>query len=321
MRLAVLLFLWAGILVAPAQSSAGGLEKVSLFGKEYVRATQWARDNNIRLQWVVNERQLRATNAAARIYFEMDSRKVLFNGVNFILSLPVLFQKGTVYISAVDLHATLQPLLYPAKEPEGSGIKTICLDAGHGGKDPGKLDGKMEEKKFTLLLAAQVEQLLTRAGFKVVQTRRWDSTLDLAERSRIANRNNADLFVSLHYNAAPTRSVEGSEVYCLTPEGTSSSNGGKSASAYPGHAQNAWSVQLAYQMQKSLVKNLRVVDRGVKRSQFLVLLDQKCPAILIEAGFMTSPGESKRIYDPAYRKRMALAIVDGILAYKNAVER
>ena len=321
MRFVLLLIFLAGNFVAQAESSLIGLEKITLFGKEYIRATEWAKANKIHLQWVVNERQLRATNSAVRLLFEMDSRRVQFNGVNLTLSFPVIFQKKTVFISSVDLKATLEPLLFPAKEPEGSRIKIICLDSGHGGKDPGKLDGKMEEKKFTLLLTEQVEKLLTHAGFKVVQTRTRDYTLELTDRSRIATRNNADLFVSLHYNAAPTKSVEGTEVYCLTPEGASSSNGGKSAAAYPGHKQNAKSVLLAYEMQKSLVKNLKVEDRGVKRSQFLVLLDQKCPAILIEAGFMTNPSESKRIYDPAYRKRMALAIVDGILAYKKEVER
>ncbi len=321
MRFVFLLIFLAGSFLAQAGNSLSGLEKVLLFGKEYVRATEWAKANKIRLQWIVNERQLRATNAEARFLFEMDSRRVQFNGVNLILSFPVIFQKGTVFISAVDLKATLEPLLFPAREPDGSTVKVICLDPGHGGKDPGKLDGKNEEKKFTLLLAEQVEQLLTRAGFKVVQTRSRDHALELSDRSRIATKNNADLFVSLHYNAAPTRSVEGAEVYCLTPEGASSSNGGKSATAYPGHTQNAKSVLLAYQMQRSLVKSLKVEDRGVKRSQFVVLLDQKCPAILIEAGFMTSPTDSKRIYDPAYRKRMALAIIDGILAYKKEVER
>jgi len=157
-----------------------------------------------------------------------------------------------------------------------------------------------------------------------VQTRQSDRTLELLDRHTIAYESNADLFVSLHYNAAANRKVEGAEVYCLTPEGASSSNGeiGDSpAPRFPAHNFNGKNVLLAYQMQKALVKNLKVEDRGVKRSQFVVLFDPKCPAILIEAGFMTHPIESKRIYDSGYRKRMALAIVDGILAYKKIVER
>jgi N-acetylmuramoyl-L-alanine amidase len=325
MRIVILLFCFAANLFVQAQSPTAPLEKFSLFGRDYVRITDWARANKFRLQWVQTEKQLRATNTTARLLFDMDSRRAQINGINFVLSLPVILQKKTVYISAVDLQMTLQPILFPEKNPTNTTIKTICLDPGHGGRDPGNLDGRMQEKKYTLLLAAEVERLLKQAGFKVVTTRKRDSQYpELEDRPKIANQNDADLFVSLHYNAAANRSVEGTEVYCLTPAGTSSSNGGTETSTaprYPAHTENAKNVLLAYYVQKALVKNLNVEDRGVKRSQFVVLFNPKCPAILIEAGFMTNPGESKRIYDSAYRKRMALAIVDGILTYKKIVER
>jgi N-acetylmuramoyl-L-alanine amidase len=77
---------------------------------------------------------------------------------------------------------------------------------------------------------------------------------------------------------------------------------------------------LAYEMQKSYTKNLTVEDRGVKRARFQVLREATMPAILIEGGFMSHPAEGKKIYDPAYRKQMARAIVEGILAYKKAVK-
>jgi N-acetylmuramoyl-L-alanine amidase len=146
----------------------------------------------------------------------------------------------------------------------------------------------------------------------------------LPDRPGIANGSSADLFVSLHYNAAANRNAQGSEIYCLTPVGASSSNGGvghSTAPTYSGSAQNDRNVLLAYLVQRSLVKNLYVEDRGVKRAQFAVLASAKMPAILIEAGFMTNSSEAKRIYDPVYRKKMALAIAHGILAYKRAVER
>jgi N-acetylmuramoyl-L-alanine amidase len=324
MRIISLLIFLAGNFFVHAQSPVASLQKTSLYGNDYVRITQWARSNKIHLQWIVTEKQLRATNSWSRLLFDMDSRHAQINGINFMLSLPVIFQNDTVYISATDLQSTLHPILFPEKNGTNEMIKTICLDPGHGGKDPGNIEGSMQEKKYVLLLAAEVERLLKQSGFKVISTRTRDQYPALEDRPKFANQYSADLFVSLHYNAAANRNVHGTEVYCLTPLGASSSNSGignSLAPRYPSHAQNGKNVLLAYQVQKSLVKNLKVEDRGVKRSQFVVLFNPKCPAILIEAGFMTNPSESKRISDSEYRKKMALAIVDGILAYKKIVER
>ncbi len=314
-----LLFLAAGL--AQAESSPTRLTQYRLYGKEYVLMTDWARSAKMDLKWIVKEKLLRATNASTRLSFEMDSYAAQLNGINLKLCLPVVLKKGVVYISQVDLESTLHPLLFPKKMDEGDTIKTICLDAGHGGSDPGKIDGTRQEKKYTLLLAEEVERLLKKEGFKVIQTRERDERLETWDRPKFANQNKADLFISLHFNAAANRNVQGAEVYCLTPEGTISSNGGKSAALYPGHHHNAENTLLAYQMQKSLVKKLNVEDRSVKRAQYVVLLTTKMPAILIEGGFMSNPAESKRIYGPAYRQRMAQAIVQGILSYKKIVQR
>jgi N-acetylmuramoyl-L-alanine amidase len=216
-------------------------------------------------------------------------------------------------------------VLFPAKNIDSKTIKTICLDAGHGGKDPGRMNGKMQEKNFTLLLSKEVERLLEKEGFKVVQTRARDEYVELTDRTRIANTHKADLFVSLHYNAFVNRNVEGVEVFCVTPVGTASSDSDDwkrpSSPVYAGNAHDEENILLAYQMQKSLVKNLDIEDRGVKRAQFVVLLDGKMPSILIEGGFLTNPKEARRIYDSAYRKKMAQAIVDGILSYQKIVEK
>ena len=322
MRIAVLLFFLAGALGAAASDSMEALQRSTLYGREYVRMTEWAKANKLNLRWTgaVKEKELRATNATTRLLFVMDSNKAQINGINFTLCLPVIFQKGNVYISAVDLEISLHPLLFPERMAPNSVIRTICLDPGHGGEDPGKMDGRMEEKKFTLLLSEEVEHLLKKAGFNVVRTRTRDQAVKLADRPGIANQHEADLFISLHYNAAPKRTVEGVEVYCLAPAGTVSSDGGKSAPSYPGHAYDGRNTLLAYEVQKSLVRKLGMNDRGVKRSQFMVLLTARMPAILIEGGFMTNPDEAQRIYDSEYRKKTARAIVDGILAYQKRVE-
>ena len=96
---------------------------------------------------------------------------------------------------------------------------------------------------------------------------------------------------------------------------------GGDVSAWAGNRLDAKNILLAYQVQKAMVRSLPVEDRGVKRARFAVLRNARVPAILIEAGFMSHPQESKRIFDPQYRRRLARAIADGILAYKRAIER
>ncbi len=321
MKIIFLLFFLAGNFLAQAQSPVSSLEKYKLYGREYVLMTQWAKSNKIRLQWVMNEKLLGATNSTTRLLFEINSKRAQIGGINLTLSHRVILDKGAVYISPVDLESTLHPILFPEKMSEGKSIHTICLDAGHGGKDPGFVNGKLQEKKLNLLLAQEVERLLEKAGFVVVQTRERDEALELWDRPKIANQRKADLFVSLHHNAADRRSVQGAETFCITPEGTVSSNGGKPAEKFSGQQQNAASTLLAYQMQKSLVKNLGVEDRGVKRAQMMIYLTARMPAILIEGAFLSNPEEARRISDSAYRKKMAHAIVDGILAYQRIVER
>src|SRR5208282_2777872 len=107
--------------------------------------------------------------------------------------------------------------------------------------------------------------------------------------------------------------------FCLAPPGMNSSDeGGGSANhpAEPGNAQDERNVLLAYFVQKSITGGLPLDDLGLKRSHFEVLRLARVPAILIEGGFLSNPQDAKNIYDHAFRKRMARAIADGIIAYK-----
>ncbi len=118
--------------------------------------------------------------------------------------------------------------------------------------------------------------------------------------------------------------MAGPQTFCLTPAGASSSNaGGEVIGAGPkaGNRNDEKNMLLAYEVQKSLLQNLRVADRGVRRARYWVLRDAEMPAVLIEGGFMSNPGEAKRIYDTGYRQQMARAIAAGVAAYKTQVER
>jgi N-acetylmuramoyl-L-alanine amidase len=232
-------------------------------------------------------------------------------------------RNGAAYVPPVDLTTTLQPLLWPPRQPKQ--VTSICLDPGHGGKDPGHLAGKEQEKKYTLLFARELGDQLSKAGFKVSYTRSNDSFVDLTTRSEVARKRNADLFVSLHFNSVDgpgAEAVKGVEVYCMTPAHTSSTNARGEGSAMGSCAGNRFdsrNILLAYQMQKALVTKLGLEDRGVRRARYAVLRNAEMPAVLIESGFLSNREESKRIYDAKYRRQLAQAIVQGVQDYKKAI--
>src|SRR6266481_1264272 len=201
-------------------------EPAQAAGREYVRVTDWAKANGFQLRWLKRQGTFQLSNASAKITCAVDSREAQVNGVGVWLSFPVAQREGVPCLARLDLQTTLAPLLSPPKNKSGATVKSICLDPGHGGKDPGNCAGPYQEKKYTLLLAQEVRRQLTRAGLNVALTRSTDTFVDLPTRPEMAKRKNADLFVSLHFNSAESSRtvVRGAEVYCLTPAGASSTN-------------------------------------------------------------------------------------------------
>jgi len=312
----VLLFFFSFVVCLPPARA------VPLNGQNYVSLADWARANGFHT--TIHGREIDLTSKTSRLIFYADSDDSEINGVDVRLCFPVA--KGAL-ISQLDLDHTVRPLVFPQTLPDKK-ITTICLDPGHGGKDTGNRVHRLywhNEKTYTLLLAFELREQLERAGFKVILTRDKDVYVDLPARPAFANRHNADLFISLHFNATPTDKdeVEGPETYCITPVGANSSNAGSvefTSSAATGptiaNRHEKESLVLAYEVEKSLVQNLDANDRGVKRARFAVLRDAEMPAILIEGGFMTNPTEGKKIFEAAYRKQMAAAILKGVLAYQ-----
>ena len=294
-------------------------------GQNYVPLADWARANDFRIALL--NREIILTDKNSRLVFDVDSAQSQINGVNVRLSFPIASQTNVPLISQLDLDTTVRPLIFPQKN-SAKKITTICLDPGHGGKDSGNRVGfgffGHSEKTYTLEMALELRDQLKKLGFNVILTRTKDTYVELPARPAMANRRGADLFVSLHFNATGTGrdEAEGPETYCITPVGASSSNAQGEGKDYGATTANRFenkSLLLAYQMEKSLVQNLNANDRGVKRARYWVLRDASMPAILIEGGFMTHPPEAKKIYDSAYRRQMAAAIVKGILAYQKII--
>ena len=300
-------------------------DTVRIHGTDYVGLADWSRVKVLKWRWLKRDESFQLTNSTVRFQFRVDSRDARVNGLQLWLLFPIAVRNGEVLISRLDVDNTVRPLLAPPRNVPDKKIRTICLDAGHGGKEPGYRVGSKQEKDFTLRLAFELRDQLQKAGYKVWLTRSSDAFVDLPDRPAVARSRKADLFLSLHFNATDggRNEAKGAEVYCYTPAGASSTNarGEGNGGWATGNKFNANNLLLACQIQKSLVRQLSVEDRGVRRARFAVLRDAAMPAVLIEAGFMSHPTEGRKIFDAGYRREMARAIVDGITGYKRIVER
>jgi N-acetylmuramoyl-L-alanine amidase len=291
---------------------------------EYSRVVDWAKSRALTPTWVKRDDTLLLTRGSTRITFKMDSRQADVNGVRVWLLYPVVQRDGWVRVARADVDKTLDPLVSPPRF--GRVVRTVCIDAGHGGKDPGVRNGSRMEKTYTLLLARELRDQLVKQGFKVIMTRDSDTYMDLGKRTAFAAQQGADVFVSLHFNAAVeagARTANGAEVFAMTPArapSTGSSADSSGVGAFPGNEQDRLNILLAYEVQRGLLTGPGMADRGVQRARFAVLREAKMPAVLVEPGFMTHPLESAKIFDEGYRKRIAKGIADGLLAYKKAVD-
>ena len=232
--------------------------------------------------------------------------------------------------------------LYNPKTPKKkqATLPLIVVDAGHGGKDDGAMSASgIKEKDINLKISKHVKTILvSRYKYRVVMTRKDDTFIPLKDRSKISNRRNADLFVSIHANAAKRKSAHGIETYFL---GTSNNkqalataareNGDLVKSVNDDQVQQILaslitttkindSSRLAGRVQENLYKtskktNRNVKNLGVKEGPFYVLHGADMPSILVEVGFLTNPKEAKMLAKPEYLYKLASSIAEGIHKY------
>lgn len=173
---------------------------------------------------------------------------------------------------------------------------TVILDAGHGGHDRGAAIGYVFEKHLALDTARRVEELLKKAGHRVVMTRSTDNFVTLPGRAEIGNRYRNAIFVSIHYNH--------------------SRSGGAGVESYYYYS---GSYSLAAYIQAYLVQETRLPNRGVKHASFHVIRETtKNPAVLIECGFVSNSDERSRMMTGEFRAKLAEGIAKGIIAYDKA---
>jgi N-acetylmuramoyl-L-alanine amidase len=224
----------------------------------------------------------------------------------------------------------------------GLGVSRIVIDPGHGGHDPGAKGAGVTEAELVLDVALRLEKLLTKApGIEVVLTRRTDEFVPLQERTAIANREAADLFLSIHANASSSPLARGIETYFLNFANTASS-------AAVAARENASSGQtmatledvvktialnnkldeskdFATYAQRAMMEKVRSTnktarDLGVKQAPFVVLVGAAMPSILAEVSFVTNPQEARLLKGSAYRQRIAEALSDAVRKYQASLK-
>lgn len=172
--------------------------------------------------------------------------------------------------------------------------KVIVLDAGHGGRDPGAIGiGNRYEKYFTLDVAKRLQKLLASKGALVIMTRQRDVKTGLNRRAYIANKNKADMFISIHFNSFVKSKVHGTETYYYKYKDK----------------------KLARHLQRQMAKDLRMKNNGVKRSRLFVLRHTRMPAALVEPGFLTNPSNMAKVKNPDFRQKIAQSLYQGIVNY------
>lgn len=293
----------------------------------YVGAREMARTLKLTSKWDSATRQLTLIDAQVTLVLERDQREADLNGMRVFLGAPTVWRDGELAVSQIDFQRLLLPAIRPLNlSGPTPGLKVIVLDPGHGGRDTGKVNAgqKVLEKEATLDTARRLKLLLEAQGFIVVLTRSDDRFVELAERPEIATRENADLFISLHFNAVESEAarVTGVEVYTMTPQFQLSADRRLDDQVpvfNPGNVMDQWNAVLGYHLHRELLTSLKVPDRGLKRGRYAVLRLARCPAVLIEAGFLSHDGEARRIATSQYRQEIATAIAAGVRNYATTV--
>ncbi|HET6557951.1 MAG TPA: N-acetylmuramoyl-L-alanine amidase [Prolixibacteraceae bacterium] len=222
----------------------------------------------------------------------------------------------------------------------------VVIDPGHGGKDPGAVNKAIREKDIVLSIGLKLGKLINEnhPDVKVIYTRSTDVFIPLIDRSRIANRNKADLFISIHANACPTPSIRGTETFFLGPSNSDATRQLEQLensvifleedykTTYDGFDPNSaesyiifenvlsayadQSLYFADAIQQQFKSRIQSPNRGVKQAGFLVLRQSTMPSVLVEAGFVSNQAEAKYLNSDEGQQQVAVSIFEAFKKFK-----
>ena len=302
-----------------------GWEITKIEGRDYVSVESIKRFYNF-TKMTRTARSLVLENAKIEMRLTVGGNECLMNNVKFILCDTITTIGDKAYVSRTDLAKLIDPVLRPNFIQNAGDFRTVILDPGHGGKDPGGTNSFGTEASYNVKVAGIAKKQLEAKGFKVVMTRDTDVFQSLQERVDFANSvQESAIYVSIHFNSSSgNRSARGIETFTLSPPGISHYGSDWKASdnqTRVGNEHDSANIALATAVHGSILRRLgkATFDRGIKRARFNVLSGVRHPAILLEGGFLSHPYEARLIENGAYQNAIAGGVVDAIVKYRFAV--
>ena len=242
-------------------------------------------------------------------------REGTVNGVQVHFLYPMILKKSEPYISEVDFLTIFDPLMRN-KTAVKLGMKTIMIDAGHGGSDPGAMNGNHKEKVYTLQIAKRLQTQLEKLGFRVIMTRTGDTYPTLQDRAALCKKYKPDLYISIHCNSSTNKTPAGIETYRAVPVGGTETKGSKvKTEKQSANEFDANSSRLAYEIQKGMVAATGAADRGTRHQAIYVIGNASCPAVLVEVGYLSNEAELKKIVSAEYQNKIVSGILAGLAGY------
>jgi len=328
------------------------LPAYNINGVAYLPLIPFCEARGINWEYDTFTRTIILKNSFHKINLMVNEKLVLVDRKQEFLKYPVELFRGTIAIPNRFKEEILDNL-FPLRSErvslgknklEGLYIKKIIIDAGHGGTDPGAI-GKTgtREKYITLDIAKRLVSLLRDEGINVTMTRSRDIFIPLPERVDIANNSGADLFISIHANANRVKSLNGFEVYYISPKIDDSQRAmyasmnarlDLDSSCFASDSpilkailwdmrytyDRAQSIELASFINQSIDHNLNSRILGIKGANFYVLRGARMPAILVEVGFLSNYYEERMLKNSYYRQQIASAIAQGIDNYAREIK-
>jgi N-acetylmuramoyl-L-alanine amidase len=330
MRLAAFVLLVAAAVCARAEPELGSIRSG---GIDYVCLQDAAPRLGLRLVRSIPSTSVMLKDGVQPVARLADhSRDADIKGLRVFLGDQAIEHGGKFYVSRNDFDFRLLPRLRPDLcGPPPRQPHVIVIDPGHGGEDHGTENQSFRtmEKTYTLDVSLRLRRLLEDAGYKVMMIRDKDVTIPKEERAAIANQWSPDFFVSIHFNSLfPNTKTTGVEVMVFPPRTQRSAESwsvGKKddseATASPINAFNAWNSVLAGALHRRVLAALKTGDRGEKFEHLAVLRGLNCPGVLVESAFLSSDAEAARLAMPAYRDKIAGALLAGIQDYSEEIRR
>lgn len=255
-----------------------------------------------------------------RVEMFYEKREGSINGTKTFFLAPVLYMDKRPYITESDFLRVIDPAIR-TRIPQKHTIRTIMIDPGHGGSDPGAKGPVQSEKQVNLLIAIKLKRALEKLGFRVLMTRTGDTFPTLKDRTDLAKKHKPDLFISIHCNSAANSAVHGIETFLVTPAGScSTADKTPQSTRYTGNSFDQNNYRLAFDVHRSLLKFTGCEDRGVRHARFYVLRNSVCPSILIECGFLSNNSEGRLLVSNERQNKIVAGILSGLARYAEAVK-